>query len=525
MRTFTACLFVLALFVENRSQNVFSRVLKLTNGRIFVNSAIPSMDRGYVVVGGSGEKGFMAKIDSAGQFVWHRALDCNSPFVYPQIVLNAVNTTADSCYVVAGTMKDPVRPLMNGLVMKISASGNVLWSKSVATDKSLELFSVEQVADSGYILTGNQRDGAAPYSKVFAAKLDMTGNLIWSSSYSAGNNTNLCNGIKQSSDSTYLMGGFIESCSPCEGFVFLMSISATGNILWTRKYQPNTGNIPLLNDFLILPDGVLLYTGQQQSPALMKTDLSGNVIWSYVYNYQMQSALLSSVSAKIRQTSDGHFIFVDHNCGSSDLMRVDTLGNVKWVKGIRLDALQVFETKDKGFFVMGNGPLCTMRVTGAANSEIGLMKTDSLGNGPNCVDAETFTMATLTMSSSSVIFTTVATGSVSAASVNSGTLSSLSSYSSCFSVADDLSDGYGRGNTLSGSPNPFSSQTTLQAATPLDHAVLTLVNALGEVVRRQEDIHGDSITILRNGLPNGVYFISLRVDDHMIATGKICIVD
>ncbi|MEN9401216.1 MAG: hypothetical protein RL632_2319 [Bacteroidota bacterium] len=59
-------------------------------------------------------------------------------------------------------------------------------------------------------------------------------------------------------------------------------------------------------------------------------------------------------------------------------------------------------------------------------------------------------------------------------------------------------------------PNPFSSSTTIQTAGNLNDATLIVSDAYGQTVKRFEHLSGQSITISRDDLPNGLYFFRLE---------------
>ena len=85
------------------------------------------------------------------------------------------------------------------------------------------------------------------------------------------------------------------------------------------------------------------------------------------------------------------------------------------------------------------------------------------------------------------------------------------------------------------SPNPFSTQTTLQANRNLQNATLTVYNSFGQEVKQIKNISSQSITLQRDNLPSGLYFIRLTIpstngggtqgggDD--VATSKLIISD
>jgi len=74
-------------------------------------------------------------------------------------------------------------------------------------------------------------------------------------------------------------------------------------------------------------------------------------------------------------------------------------------------------------------------------------------------------------------------------------------------------------------PNPFSSLTAVYTNAILENASLSLYNSLGMQVAEINQISGSWITLYRNNLPSGVYFMLLLQDNKLVKTEKIIISD
>ena len=78
---------------------------------------------------------------------------------------------------------------------------------------------------------------------------------------------------------------------------------------------------------------------------------------------------------------------------------------------------------------------------------------------------------------------------------------------------------------LSAYPNPFSTQTILEAGNTLNNVTLILYNSLGEPVKELRSISGRTITLYRDNLAGGLYFARLTQGNRVIATKKLLIAD
>jgi hypothetical protein len=72
-------------------------------------------------------------------------------------------------------------------------------------------------------------------------------------------------------------------------------------------------------------------------------------------------------------------------------------------------------------------------------------------------------------------------------------------------------------------PNPFTSEAILQSEVHLTDVTLTVVNSVGQTVYQINNIHGKMVTIQRNALPAGLYFVQLTDNHQRIAT-KTCVI-
>ncbi len=81
------------------------------------------------------------------------------------------------------------------------------------------------------------------------------------------------------------------------------------------------------------------------------------------------------------------------------------------------------------------------------------------------------------------------------------------------------------GATVTVYPNPFTTSTILHTDKILSAATLTVYNSIGQEVKQIINISGQTVTISRDNLPSGLYFLRLRQDNKVITTDKLVITD
>ncbi|MBI4931610.1 MAG: T9SS type A sorting domain-containing protein [Bacteroidetes bacterium] len=74
-------------------------------------------------------------------------------------------------------------------------------------------------------------------------------------------------------------------------------------------------------------------------------------------------------------------------------------------------------------------------------------------------------------------------------------------------------------------PNPFSNKSTMQTDNFLKCATLTFYSSFGQPVKQIKNISEQTVTLHRDNLPSGLYFIRLTQDNKVIAADKLVITD
>jgi len=74
-------------------------------------------------------------------------------------------------------------------------------------------------------------------------------------------------------------------------------------------------------------------------------------------------------------------------------------------------------------------------------------------------------------------------------------------------------------------PNPFSGQTTLLSDHFLKNATMTVYNVQGQVVKEIKNISGQTVTLFRDNLTSGLYFIQMTEENKFITADKLIVTD
>jgi hypothetical protein len=201
-------------------------------------------------------------------------------------------------------------------LLKVDEQGNEVWNQVFGCGY-IEGNWVEVTNDNGFIITG--RTGSYQ-EKVWLIKTDGNGILEWSRTYSgSGDKWGTC--VKQTSDGHYVLAGYSSNGD------FLMKTDASGNELWTKTYKNCS-----FGSFELTTDGGYICVGEKEySMFLMKTDPNGTIEWEKTY-FPVPSPG-ASVGNSVQQTSDGGYIttgMITNFGGTLLLLKTDENGNQEW---------------------------------------------------------------------------------------------------------------------------------------------------------------------------------------------------
>ena len=264
---------------------VWARVYNAGASGSAIDKLKRTSDGGFIAAGTINDShqnvgGLILKLDGQGNVQWQRRL---GPAGSNQVLLSDVQPTSDGGYVATGELQTPAS---SALVVKLDASGNVVWARSFnsfsagAPTASTRAFTIIQAADGGYLAAGHWDDATTPNqccSGALLLKLDSAGNIRWQKALSGGL---YC-----------FFNGFSETCTNLSALAYSVHQTADG------------GYVLAGHENLKLSDSVPL------EPWLAKVDSSGNLLWQHLY-YQTNKSTgrpLSEYFAASAAASDGGF--------------------------------------------------------------------------------------------------------------------------------------------------------------------------------------------------------------------------
>jgi hypothetical protein len=144
---------------------------------------VGASDGGYAILGSGQGGATLIKTDSAGRVQWNQTY--NSTATGDEafgIDPKSLVYTSDRGYAIAGITYPPGSEDANVMLMKIDATGIILWRKTYGGPGDDTAHSVIQTSDGGYAMLGYAGLGGLKGSH-WMAKTDSKGNAQWSRVY------------------------------------------------------------------------------------------------------------------------------------------------------------------------------------------------------------------------------------------------------------------------------------------------------------------------------------------------------
>lgn len=498
--------------------NIFSKVIyHLTTG-INGNSICNAYDNSAYIVGSFDfNYPILLKIDSSANVLWSKQITTagfNSTF-------NVIKPTNDSCFIIAGSLNNSFCGKQDIFLVKINAVGDTLWTREISQTDDSFAYDIQQTADSGFVITGYIQNSTAPLTTVFLTKTDNTGTIQWNQKIVVGNYSNYCSSVKLTNDGGYALFMSFTNNLPWEEGAAILKFTSSGLFQWGKKYDDGTtGQSNKAIDMDITASGIVCYSTNNQMVVFMKLDTTGTIISDTSYYHYVLGAWDNQVVSKLIKTRDGNYVFAtgaSNNHTNGDVMKVDTSGNVIWEHILNSDPIMIIEAKDSGYSILSTGPLFGVRSAfPSSNDQLGIIKTDSLGIGINCINSYPSGSTSI-----SLIATSISPSITSASALNYRKPITFSnppfiSELGCVTFFGGIEEN--SSSSVSIFPNPSTSSFTFSGLQ--NECVIEIYDVMGKIICTT-NISKEKTIIDLSKHSKGIYFYRVTGENNFIEKGKI----
>jgi hypothetical protein len=331
--------------------------------------------------------------------------------------INSIINTRDNGFAATGTSKSTNfdfsqnNGLFDGFIVKYDSAFKKKWQISIGGTKDEVLYKIVEDKNGDFLLTGYTDSSSGVFSTKgksdgWVLKVSSSGNIIWSKLYGGSDYDRLFS-IKVTDQNEYLLIGKTSSVdfdivpqNPPSGFAdaWMMKLDSNGNILKSKCYGNNFDDAFL--DLIFTKDNKYLFVGHSYSnnfgdeAYIVKTDTGLNTIFVQTFGGTNDDKI-----SGVDQLEDSSFVFfgstgssniiVNKNYGGADLLIFATDKNcttLKWGKNYGGSDMEYYASMvkgvDKNYYVLAT----TYSIDNDAvlnhsfDGDFFLIKVDTLGN-------------------------------------------------------------------------------------------------------------------------------------------------
>ncbi|MBT4411378.1 MAG: T9SS type A sorting domain-containing protein [Bacteroidetes bacterium] len=325
-------------------------------------AVIQTVDSCFVVLGLTSSLGsndiWLLKINDSGDIIWEKTFGGSSgedSFIVKQ--------TADNGFIISANTESFGQGDKSLWLIKTDENGNEQWNKIIdnTIDNTCQIQYVSLTSDGGYIITGSTGDHMLNHLDAWLIKVDENGNKEWDKKIGGSGNQKAYT-VFQLNDGGYILSGY--ACDDNnKGDFWLFKTDGTGNLLWQNTLGGSEWDVAysmqITSDNGYILGGITRSEGMGEEDFwLIKTDSQGHVLWSKIYGEELTDYIYS-----IQQTQDGGYVAggFKNSPGKNDfdfwVFKTDSLGEKEWSKtigGARNDnAFSITQTYDQGYILAG----------------------------------------------------------------------------------------------------------------------------------------------------------------------------
>jgi hypothetical protein len=477
-------LFLFATVKNSDAQLMFQKVWGGT-GADNVYGIAQASGGGYYLTGSTGSFGtagnaaFILKLDASGNLAWTKIIGGTV-----SDGIGFVTNTSDGGCVISGATSSYGAGGQDAAVIKLDASGNIQWMKVFGGAGDEGTNEVIQANDGGYAVVGNTTSFGNGGTDMFVAKLTGAGALQWVKAF-GGSGEDQGIGIAQNADKTYYIGGHTNSFGAGSYDMLMAKLDSSGNLLWTKTIGgSNTdkcwGTTRCADGGFVLGGYTTSFGAGSYDTYVVKFDAAGVLKWT-----RTVGGTGTESAYGVTETADGGYVFsgVATSFGGLADVYIGKLnggGVLQWTKTIGStdyeSTNQIIETSDGGLAASG-----VTKSYGSGDYDVFIVKMQGTGNICNAGTAGGSPGSGGTVGSGGVIVD--GSFSITTASppvISGGTFSSI-----CTTIGINEID---FASMISVSPNPSHGHFTIRISDTflLNNCTVDVYNIVGEKICSQK---------------------------------------
>ena len=488
---------------------------------------------GYVLSGHASNDLLLLKVDYSGNTIWKKTYGGTTQTEEGKVLVK----TPDGGFLITGYSQLGAG-LFDAIITKADSLGNFQWSKTYGDSQHNKAWPIDFNSSGEIYIAGwsEPAPNTSP-STAFVIKTNTSGDTIWTRKI-GNTGKNYFRTLDCTSDGGCIAIGETDNYGVGGFDILAVKFNQNGDTLWTRTLGSSGDDYGWSvkqtsdNGYIIVGNtGSYGYTTNFGDAIIIKLTSLGNVQWTKTIGDASLATTLDGARS-VTQTQDGHIIF----CGYSgvpgpsgneqgwiaklNIATGDTLWTRFYPVGTSNEHFRYISEISAGEYIVSG----YTNSLGAGNDDIFIMRVKDGGFPSGC--NESLVPSNFSYNNQNLSITSGIPYTTTAFITNTATGSfnpSLTENVLCSSTVGMW--GGEKLNSLTFFPNPFSDYSILQSEIPLNNSTLTILNSFGQVIKQQHNISSQSITLHRDNLPSGLYFIHLTQGNKQIIIEKLIIID
>ncbi len=268
-------------------------------------------------------------------------------------------------------------------LVRINANGDTLWAKTYGGVSKDAGYSVQECADSGFIVTGAFGAGK---DNVYLIRTNVDGDTLWTKTY-GGTDYDRGESVEKCASGGFIIAGRTKSfgVGSDSDNLYLIRVNADGDTLWTKAYGGTDDDWgesiqECVDSGFIITGATYSFGAGGGDVWLVRTDANGDTLWTKAYG-----GIPHDRGMSVQKCADSGFIIAgitwSFGAGYYDiyLLRTDADGDTLWTKtygGTGYDeGYSVQECASGGFVIAGR-----TSSFGAGNDDVYLIRTNVDGD-------------------------------------------------------------------------------------------------------------------------------------------------
>ncbi|MCW3084376.1 MAG: hypothetical protein JWP12_1742 [Bacteroidetes bacterium] len=220
-------------------------------------------DKGYIIGGATSSFGdgstdmYAVKTDSMGIPILHKTVGgINIDRGY------SIKETTDHGYILAGYTNSYGVGGYDMFLAKLDSTLTTVWTKTYGGADWDFAYSVKQTVEGGFILCGSTYSYGKGDQDYYVVKTTATGDTMWTKTY-GGTGEDIAKSIIQTADSNFVLTGTTKSMGDSLGDIYTLKISGTnGDTIWTNRYNGDSSRADYGNDVIETLSGEIAVAGE-----------------------------------------------------------------------------------------------------------------------------------------------------------------------------------------------------------------------------------------------------------------------